>query len=581
MKRTGETEPLLDDQEAPSTAQSGLRNRRLPAPVEPLADQVAVKAFLDSGAVDNDTQCEMLCHILANNRRRTALHFFDDPDFVPLFDDRDRDPHRKDPLYYALASPHLYPIAIKIIDRIVEKERTRELNRQDDEGCTALHYSAMSDSPITERLLAVPEVDPTILEGEGRTALHLATSSRHVRQVSWLCERDPKVTERVVNLQDKKYRCTPLLLALWPIEGLEQEAALYDTVEVLMRNGARLDIAGRKSKDDPLTLTPLGYAVESGSAPLVALMLKDYELGAEERKDLLKRAGSKNKEMRVVLRTGKLPDPVSGGWLAYQAQSLWNLVPNIRKHFVLTEMMRPMVDTARAITSAVATVYSAKSTMETDADAAKETAKVATAMTITTGLLTVLSGVIDNWQKNADNKQAEARKAKAWRPERKRPDHRADTIHATEGALAVSIVSTGFMLSPSSALQLIGKMMVPLQVLGAVYNSITLRIRNRELAAERAALDERIREGTALWREVQKGKEDGPEKEKEEGEGRGAKLKINSNTATPLTAATTPPTGVEAGAGVALTVRRESQVGRIEAQRRSPSPVADRRSNTP
>ena len=341
-------------------------------------------------------------------------------------------------------------------------------------------------------------------------------------------------------------------------------------------------MSSRKSKDDPLTLTPLSYAVESGSAPLVALMLTDYELGAEERKDLLKRTGSKNKEMRAVLKTGKLPDPVSGGWLAYQAQSLWNLVPNIRKHFVLTEMMRPVVDTARAITSAVATVYSAKSTVETDADTAKEATKVATAMTITTGLLTVLSGVIDNWQKNADNKQAEERKAKAWRPERKQPDNRSDTIHATEGALAVSVVSAGFMLSPSSALQLIGRIMVPLQVIGVVYNSITLRIRNRELAAETAALDKSIKDGTALWRKVEKGKMEPMVKEEDELKSAGEITKtIVAEPPVHTSALTTPPAIIEAGAGVALTVRRASQVERIEAGRRSPSPVADRRSNTP
>jgi ankyrin repeat domain-containing protein 50 len=135
-------------------------------------------------------------------------------------------------------------ILAHLID-LVEQRRSPSPAVPSDDGTTnhthdlsrAIHQAAQQDDPYKLRVLLTPGVSVDILDGRGRTPLHLAASGGHIDVVKLLCRRHADV-----NWQDDSGQ-TPLHLAMI--------AGHIEIARILLANNADKDI-----KDDNGTTPP-------------------------------------------------------------------------------------------------------------------------------------------------------------------------------------------------------------------------------------------------------------------------------------------------------------------------------------
>jgi hypothetical protein len=69
-----------------------------------------------------------------------------------------------------------------------------QLNKQDDGGCTALHYAADRDNLETVKYLVARGCSLTIQNNDGETALYIATQQNHPQLVQFLTSTSSLIT---------------------------------------------------------------------------------------------------------------------------------------------------------------------------------------------------------------------------------------------------------------------------------------------------------------------------------------------------------------------------------------------------
>ena len=189
---------------------------------------------------------------------------------------------------------------------------TTDINRQDEQGHTALSRAAWKGFDDIVKLLIAHGADINLQQIDGATALHWASEQGHADIVSALLKAGAEI-----DVQQKNGR-TPLMLAA--------QNAKYQVLEILLNHGANTNIADQNGT------TPLMLAATANDSQLVKLLLTHKaSVGMQDQKNhtALWYAVNSNNEHIVSLLVKKAtnleqPD-AHGNYLLVQAVNTGNV----------------------------------------------------------------------------------------------------------------------------------------------------------------------------------------------------------------------------------------------------------------
>ncbi len=189
---------------------------------------------------------------------------------------------------------------------------TADINRQDEQGHTALSRAAWKGFGRIVKLLVAHKADVNLQQDDGSTALHWASQRGHDEIVLQLLKAGAEI-----DVQRNNGR-TPLMLAA--------QNAKYGVLEILLNHGANVNTADREGT------TPLMLAATANDEKLTMLLLNHKaSVGMQDKKNhtALWYAVNSNNERIVNLLANKAtnleqPD-AHGNFLLVQAVSTGNV----------------------------------------------------------------------------------------------------------------------------------------------------------------------------------------------------------------------------------------------------------------
>ncbi|XP_056680871.1 ankyrin repeat domain-containing protein 55 isoform X1 [Monodelphis domestica] len=161
------------------------------------------------------------------------------------------------PLHAATAEPD-----VKLITVLLQQSNPSEINHQDNEGMTPLHWAAFHNRPQHAQILLEKGADPTMVDKDFRTALHWAAQSGNKTLCSIILSHHQG--QSIINYDDENGKtCVHIAAAAGYSDIISELAKVPDC------NLQALDVDDR---------TPLHWAAAAGKAECVQSLL---QLGSE------------------------------------------------------------------------------------------------------------------------------------------------------------------------------------------------------------------------------------------------------------------------------------------------------------
>ncbi|XP_004608498.2 ankyrin repeat domain-containing protein 55 isoform X1 [Sorex araneus] len=161
------------------------------------------------------------------------------------------------PLHAATAEPD-----VRLLTVLVQQSNLSEINHQDNEGMTPLHWAAFHNQPQHTQMLLKKGADPTLVDKDFKTALHWAVQSGNRILCSIILNHHQGPS--IINYDDESGKTCVHIAAAAGFSDIINELA-----KVPECNLQALDVDDR---------TPLHWAAAAGKADCVQLLL---ELGMD------------------------------------------------------------------------------------------------------------------------------------------------------------------------------------------------------------------------------------------------------------------------------------------------------------
>ncbi|XP_043830917.1 ankyrin repeat domain-containing protein 55 isoform X2 [Dromiciops gliroides] len=157
------------------------------------------------------------------------------------------------PLHAATAEPD-----VKLLTVLLQQSNLNEINHQDNEGMTPLHWAAFHNRPQHAQILLEKGADPTLVDKDFRTALHWAAQSGNKILCCILLSHHEG--QSIINYDDENGKtCVHIAAAAGYSDIISELAKVPDC------NLQALDVDDR---------TPLHWAAAAGKADCVQLLLQ-------------------------------------------------------------------------------------------------------------------------------------------------------------------------------------------------------------------------------------------------------------------------------------------------------------------
>ncbi|XP_035246762.1 ankyrin repeat domain-containing protein 55 isoform X3 [Anguilla anguilla] len=165
------------------------------------------------------------------------------------------------PLHAATAETDLRLMAV-----LLQQSTLCEINHQDNEGMTALHWASFHNRPQHVQALLQKGADPTLVDKDFKTALHWAVQVRSQSGSRFMCSLilDHHLGSSVINYDDENGKTCVHIAAAAGYSDI-----IYELARVPETNLQALDVDER---------TPLHWAAAAGKADCVQALL---QLGVE------------------------------------------------------------------------------------------------------------------------------------------------------------------------------------------------------------------------------------------------------------------------------------------------------------
>ncbi|XP_051785540.1 ankyrin repeat domain-containing protein 55 isoform X1 [Erpetoichthys calabaricus] len=161
------------------------------------------------------------------------------------------------PLHAATAEPD-----VRLISVLLQQSTLCEINHQDNEGMTPLHWAAFHNRPSHVQALLQKGADPTLVDKDFKTALHWAVQSGNRYMCSLIL--DHQLGSSVINYDDENGKTCMHIAAAAGYSDI-----IYELARIPETNLQALDVDDR---------TPLHWAAASGKSDCVQALL---QLGVE------------------------------------------------------------------------------------------------------------------------------------------------------------------------------------------------------------------------------------------------------------------------------------------------------------
>ncbi|KAM9098313.1 ankyrin repeat domain-containing protein 55 [Sarcophilus harrisii] len=147
---------------------------------------------------------------------------------------------------------------VKLLTVLLQQSNLSEINHQDNEGMTPLHWAAFHNQPQHTQILLQKGADPTLVDKDFRTALHWAAQSGNKILCSIILRHQEG--QSIINYDDENGKtCVHIAAAAGYSDIISELAKVPDC------NLQALDVDDR---------TPLHWAAAAGKADCVQLLLQ-------------------------------------------------------------------------------------------------------------------------------------------------------------------------------------------------------------------------------------------------------------------------------------------------------------------